>query len=965
MGAVPPPVALTLPNAAGYSTMAKEMERRKEEEYAALMSSGGRSTSPKSGPRKKNIYDDEYLEKDSDDEPAYQPAPNSPGGAKGGAGEDDEDEEDPLDAFMAGVDKQAREDKVASEKKDKERSAQVDSGIETDEDKKKGLGRADIDDEDMQESYFKFLEERKANAPEEEEIYEYDEDGNIIWTWKKVIDPLAPIDHSTISYAPFNKDFYHEHEQIKAMSAIKVFEVRNRLNLKVAGFNPPKPVLSFAHFGFDESLMNVIRKSEYEHPTAIQAQSVPAALSGRDVLGIAKTGSGKTVAYLWPAIVHIMDQPQLKEGDGPIALIVVPTRELAIQASHNVSEVYQEAKRFCKVYNIAVVCAYGGGSKWEQQNALKEGAELVVATPGRIIDLVKIEATNFTRVTFLVFDEADRMFDMGFEAQVKSISNHIRPDRQCLMFSATFKAKVERLAREALLDPVRIVQGEVGEANEDVVQSVEVLPSVDAKWRWLLQRLVQFLAQGKVLIFVTRKQNAEEVAQRLRTKDFSLVLLHGDMLQVERNEKLHAFRKEIALMVATDVAARGLDIPEIRTVINFDLARDIDTHVHRIGRTGRAGEKGYAYTLVTEADKEMAGHLVRNLESVNQQVPDALLQLALKSAWFKNTRSGGQLGGQQGPRRLGLGYKPRTRPGLGAESKGKVLIFVTRKQNAEEVAQRLRTKDFSLVLLHGDMLQVERNEKLHAFRKEIALMVATDVAARGLDIPEIRTVINFDLARDIDTHVHRIGRTGRAGEKGYAYTLVTEADKEMAGHLVRNLESVNQQVPDALLQLALKSAWFKNTRSGGQLGGQQGPRRLGLGYKPRTRPGLGAESSGASSKETAKALACEGRSELKKRDPLDVAKAADGSTNRLQAVKAAFKSSFSNSFKASSNDEWAASRAAPTDPRPEWKRKLEEAAAAVNNEIARSASPNTQTGEHRQWETQGPTFGSKKRSRWQ
>uniref|UniRef100_A0A0M3HJC1 Helicase ATP-binding domain-containing protein n=1 Tax=Ascaris lumbricoides TaxID=6252 RepID=A0A0M3HJC1_ASCLU len=136
-------------------------------------------------------------------------------------------------------------------------------------------------------------------------------------------------------------------------------------------------------------------------------QSVPAALSGRDVLGIAKTGSGKTVAYLWPAIVHIMDQPQLKEGEGPIALIVVPTRELAIQ-------VYQEAKRFCKVYNIAVVCAYGGGSKWEQQNALKEGAELVVATPGRIIDLVKIEATNFTRVTFLVFDEADRMFDMGF-----------------------------------------------------------------------------------------------------------------------------------------------------------------------------------------------------------------------------------------------------------------------------------------------------------------------------------------------------------------------------------------------------------------------------------------------------------------------------------------------------------------------------------------------------------------------
>uniref|UniRef100_F1KV40 RNA helicase n=1 Tax=Ascaris suum TaxID=6253 RepID=F1KV40_ASCSU len=778
MGAVPPPAALTLPNAAAYSLVAKDLERRREEEYAALMSSGGRTTNGKHGPRKKNIYDDEYLEKDSDDELAYQPAPNSPRGNEGVSNEKSDDDEDPLDAFMATVDKQAKEDKVASEKKDKERCVQAESGADMNDDKKKGLGRTDIDDEDMQESYFKFLEERKANAPEEEEVYEYDEDGNIIWTWKKVIDPLPAIDHSAINYQPFNKNFYHEHEQIAAMSALKVFELRNRLNLKVAGFNPPKPVSSFAHFGFDEALMNTIRKSEYEHPTAIQAQSVPAALSGRDVLGIAKTGSGKTVAYLWPAIVHIMDQPQLKEGDGPIALIVVPTRELAIQ-------VYQEAKRFCKVYNIAVVCAYGGGSKWEQQNALKEGAELVVATPGRIIDLVKIEATNFTRVTFLVFDEADRMFDMGFEAQVKSISDHIRPDRQCLMFSATFKAKVERLARDALVDPVRIVQGEVGEANEDVIQNVEVLPSVDAKWRWLLQRLVQFLAQGKVLIFVTKKQNAEEVAQRLQTNDFALVLLHGDMLQAERNEKLHAFRKDTALMVATDVAARGLDIPEIRTVINFDLARDIDTHVHRIGRTGRAGEKGYAYTLLTDADKEMAGHLVRNLESVNQTVPDALLQLALKSAWFRSSR--------------------------------------------------------------------------------------------------------------------------------------------------------------------------------GEQGNKQGPKRLGLGYKPRTRPTAGA---GVASKETAKALACEGRSE-KKQDPLDLAKAADGSTNRLQAMKAAFKSSFTTSFKASSSDEWAASRAAPTDPRPEWKRKLEEAADAVNRQIAGITPAVSQSGDKPQWETQGPTFGNKKRSRWQ
>ncbi|VDM75670.1 unnamed protein product [Strongylus vulgaris] len=425
-------------------------------------------------------------------------------------------------------------------------------------------------------------------------------------------------------------------------------KLREQLGIRVGGFHPPKPVCSFAHFGFDKQLMEAIRKSEYEHPTPIQAQAIPAALSGRDVLGIAKTGSGKTAAYLWPAIVHIMDQPDLDVGEGPIALIVVPTRELAIQ-------VYQEAKRFCKIYNINVVCAYGGGSKWEQSNELKnEGAELVVCTPGRIIDLVKIDATNFLRTTFLVFDEADRMFDMGFEAQVKSISDHIRPDRQCLMFSATFKHKCNYMV--LLLFTLPSYSHFVSSSQywqNDSLGELSLLDFVDP-------------LMGKVLIFVTKKINAEDLAKKLRARDFELVLLHGDMLQHERNEHLQAFRKKVNIMVATDVAARGLDIPEIRTVVNYDLARDIDTHVHRIGRTGRAGQKGWAYTLVTEKDMEMAGHLVRNLESVNQEVPQALLTLAMKSAWFRSQRQGGQGGGApKAKARLGLGYKPKTRPAPG------------------------------------------------------------------------------------------------------------------------------------------------------------------------------------------------------------------------------------------------------------------------------------------------------------
>ncbi|KAF1761444.1 hypothetical protein GCK72_009700 [Caenorhabditis remanei] len=652
MNNVPPPASLTVgnspvppPNRNVYMSSRKEQEMKKEQEYANLMAYG--STSEKTA-RRKRIYDDEYLEGGSDDEKEKTQKSSS-------SKANDDEEEDELDAFMAGIEKQASKDKKVSEQKEKDRK----EGKDTEDPSKKGLGRADIDEEDMQESLFKFMEDYKEKHENDEEQYEYDEEGNIIWTWKKVIDPLPDIDHSQIQYPAFNKNFYEEHEDIKRLHYMDVVRLQNTMNLRVGGLKPPRPVCSFAHFSFDKLLMEAIRKSEYEQPTPIQAMAIPSAISGRDVLGIAKTGSGKTAAYLWPAIVHIMDQPDLKSGEGPVAVIVVPTRELAIQ-------VFQEAKRFCKVYNINVICAYGGGSKWEQSNELQnEGAEMVVCTPGRIIDLVKMGSTNFLRTTFLVFDEADRMFDMGFEAQVKSISDHVRPDRQCLMFSATFKQKVERLARDALVDPVRIVQGEVGEANADIEQKVFVMQSQEVKFHWLIRNLVEFASIGKVLIFVTKKLDAEDVAKKLKLKDFEVILLHGDMLQAERNDNLLKFRKKSPILVATDVAARGLDIAEIRTVINFDMARDIDTHVHRIGRTGRAGHKGTAYTLVTEKDIEMVGHLVKNLESVSQEVPKPLLDLAMKCAWFRGQRAGhgGPGSATQTRGRMGLGYTPKVRSG--------------------------------------------------------------------------------------------------------------------------------------------------------------------------------------------------------------------------------------------------------------------------------------------------------------
>jgi ATP-dependent RNA helicase DDX42 len=612
--------------------------------------------------KKRVRNEDEYFEDDDDDqrnvtELEYQPAPGSPtldrlnahGKKKDSSDSDSDSSEDPLESFMADIEKEVKQQDIKEK------------GVAPEEPDAKGK-RDDIEEEDDQESYFRYMEENPTAGliNDEEDNVDYDEDGNPIMPDKKIIDPLPPIDHTQIKYAEFTKNFYEEHPEIAAVTPDHMIELRRKLGIHVSGILAPKPVSSFAHFGFDDRLMKAIRKAGYTQPTPIQAQGVPIALSGRDIIGIAKTGSGKTAAYLWPLLIHIMDQKELQPGDGPIGLICAPTRELSQQ-------IYQEAKKFGKIYNINVVCAYGGGNLYEQCKACEEGAEIIVATPGRLIDLVRKKATDLSRVTYLVFDEADRMFDLGFEPQVRSIADHVRPDRQTLMFSATFRKRVERVARDILTDPLRVVQGDAGEANEDVTQIVKVMYTDQAKWTWLLSNLVQFTTVGSVLIFVTRKANCEEVANNLRHNDFEVGLLHGDMSQVERNEVINSFRhKVMPILVATDVAARGLDIPHIRTVVNFDVARDIDTHTHRIGRTGRAGEKGTAFTLVTTKDRDFAGHLVRNLEGANQYVPQELMDIAMQNAWFKKNRFQQQKAKKLNTGGSGLGF--RERPGLGAKN---------------------------------------------------------------------------------------------------------------------------------------------------------------------------------------------------------------------------------------------------------------------------------------------------------
>mmetsp|Transcript_32379 Transcript_32379/g.44361 ORF Transcript_32379/g.44361 Transcript_32379/m.44361 type:complete len:625 (+) Transcript_32379:410-2284(+) len=436
-----------------------------------------------------------------------------------------------------------------------------------------------------------------------------------------------------------------------------------------SGYNEaPKPIQRFSQAGFDSILLSEINKAGFEFPTPIQAQALPIALSGFDLIGLAKTGSGKTLAYLWPMLIHILAQPQMNVGDGPIGLVLVPTRELATQ-------IYSEANKFAKGYGIRPCAIYGGAGKYEMSKALKTAPELVVATPGRFIEMVRCKATNLRRCTMVVLDEADRMFEMGFEYQMRSIVSNVRPDRQTLMFSATMKKKVEGFAREMLKNEIRIVVGTIGQANPDIHQVAELLPDEMSKWSWLSSRIDDFAAEGKVLIFVLSKAGVEELTKSLRaffqSRQLDVVVdcLHGDKDQSDRQAVMQRFGNKgttTRCLVATDIASRGLDVKDIRTVINYDVAKNIETYVHRIGRTGRMGVDGVvpgtAYTLLTPKESSFAVDLVQNLTLSQQPVSAELMRLAEldpKWAYVRNRRGGaggrGSYGMSSGGAKAGLG----------------------------------------------------------------------------------------------------------------------------------------------------------------------------------------------------------------------------------------------------------------------------------------------------------------------
>ncbi|KAK9674958.1 DEAD/DEAH box helicase [Popillia japonica] len=481
------------------------------------------------------------------------------------------EEIDPLDEYMRGVQEEVRQihkfDMKKTPKSDSASSTKGSLVIVT------GVAKAKVS-----KNKGELIEQNQDGleySSEEEQEDLKDTAANIANKQKK---ELAKIDHNEIRYHTFRKNFYVEVPEIARMTHEEVEAYKEELEgIRVKGKGCPKPIKTWAQCGVSTKELNILKKLGFEKPTPIQAQAIPAIMSGRDLIGIAKTGSGKTLAFLLPMFRHILDQPPLEETDGPIAIIMTPTRELCMQIGKDI-------KKFTKSLNLHAVCVYGGTGISEQIAELKRGAEVIVCTPGRMIDMLAANSgkvTNLRRVTYIVLDEADRMFDMGFEPQVMRIIDNVRPDRQTVMFSATFPRQMEALARRILQRPIEVQVGGRSIVCKDVEQHVVILEE-DQKFLKLLELL-------------------------------GLYQEHGNF----KNGK-------VKLLIATSVAARGLDVKQLILVINYDCPNHYEDYVHRCGRTGRAGNKGFAYTFITPEQSKYAGDIVKAFELASVPVPDIL-----------------------------------------------------------------------------------------------------------------------------------------------------------------------------------------------------------------------------------------------------------------------------------------------------------------------------------------------------
>jgi len=427
------------------------------------------------------------------------------------------------------------------------------------------------------------------------------------------------------------------------------FDKYNDIPVEMSGTNAPSEIDHFKNADFPEALLSNITRCGFSIPTPIQKFAIPIVTLRRDLMACAQTGSGKTAAFLFPVINNLLklescapDIHQRRSSYYPRSLVLSPTRELSQQ-------IHVQARKFLYCTGMRAVCIYGGSPIGEQFRELDGGVHILVATPGRLFDMIERGRVSLSKCEYLTLDEADRMLDMGFEPQIRNIvenSDMIKSSegRNTLMFSATFPEEIQQLAQDFLQDYIFVAVGRVGSTTDLIVQQLRHVQERDK-----LDELFNILpgCEGLKLVFTATKREADRVEMELQHDGIRALAIHGDKSQREREYALRSFRKgKIDTLVATDVAARGLDIPNVLWVIQYDLPSTIDDYVHRIGRTGRCGNTGTAISFVNSKNNNVIRSLQELLEESKQEIPSWFVQMVNNSYRGKRGKRNGRYGGR-------------------------------------------------------------------------------------------------------------------------------------------------------------------------------------------------------------------------------------------------------------------------------------------------------------------------------